>query len=206
MAALSGLYPRGPIDVGNWLLSLPADGTVPFMPGWRWIATPGHTPGHISLFRDADKTLIAGDAFITTNQESASAVALQKPEVHGPPMYYTQDWDQARASVRKLADLQPQSVITGHGPPFDGVELSAALRSLADNFDAIARPKHGRYVREPAQASLDGTDYIPPRPGIAASVGRFVGSRFGIGILASLAVAALILSGRRSRKKDYRCR
>ena len=41
------------------------------MPGWRWVHTPGHTAGHVSLFRDADRTLIAGDAFVTTKQESA---------------------------------------------------------------------------------------------------------------------------------------
>jgi glyoxylase-like metal-dependent hydrolase (beta-lactamase superfamily II) len=42
MASLSSLYPRGPIDVGHRLRKLPADGTVSSMPGWRWIATPGH--------------------------------------------------------------------------------------------------------------------------------------------------------------------
>jgi glyoxylase-like metal-dependent hydrolase (beta-lactamase superfamily II) len=201
MAALSGLYPRGPIDVSNWLLSLPPDGTVPFMPGWRWIATPGHTPGHISLWREADRILIAGDAFITTNQESAYAVALQKPEVHGPPMYYTQDWEQARESVRKLAALEPLQAVTGHGQPFEGPGLSTALRILADNFDAIARPKHGRYLREPARAGLDGTDYVPPKPGIAATVGRFVASPVGIGVMAGLAIAAIVCGVRRSRNE-----
>jgi glyoxylase-like metal-dependent hydrolase (beta-lactamase superfamily II) len=92
MSALSPLYPRGPIDVGRWLQPLPADGSVPGMAGWRWLHTPGHTPGHVSLWRESDRTLIAGDAFLTTDQESAYAVALQRPEMHGPPMYYTQDW------------------------------------------------------------------------------------------------------------------
>ena len=35
------------------------------MPGWRWIHTPGHTAGHVSLYRDSDRTLLAGDAFVT---------------------------------------------------------------------------------------------------------------------------------------------
>jgi glyoxylase-like metal-dependent hydrolase (beta-lactamase superfamily II) len=39
----------------------PADG-VPGMPGWSAIHTPGHTPGHISLYRSADGVLITGDA------------------------------------------------------------------------------------------------------------------------------------------------
>lgn len=85
MAMLSPMYPRGPIDVSRWVKPLPADGSVPCMPGWKWIHAPGHTPGQVSLWREGDRTLIAADAFITTNQESAYAVAVQKPEMHGRP-------------------------------------------------------------------------------------------------------------------------
>ena len=42
----------------------PSDGSIPNMPGWQWIHTPGHSPGHISLFREKDRSLIAGDAFV----------------------------------------------------------------------------------------------------------------------------------------------
>src|SRR4051812_31628170 len=104
MAATSGLLPRGPVDVSRWLKVLPPDGSVPPLPGWKWLHTPGHTPGHISLWRETDRALIAGDALITTRQESAYAVAIQRPEMHGPPMYYTQDWPAARESVKRLAD------------------------------------------------------------------------------------------------------
>ena len=61
MARLSPLYPRAPVNVSRWLRMLPADGSVPPMPGWRWIHTPGHSPGHVSLWREADRALIAGD-------------------------------------------------------------------------------------------------------------------------------------------------
>ncbi len=146
MATLSPLYPRGPIDVSRWLAVLPADGTVPFMHGWQWIHTPGHTPGHISLWREADRTVIAGDAFITTRQESAYAVATQQPEMHGPPKYYTPDWVSARASVQTLAALEPEVAVTGHGPAMRGAEMRAALHLLARDFDQIAVPEHGQYV------------------------------------------------------------
>ena len=76
MPLLAPLFPRRPIDVSRWLQRLPEDGSVPQMHGWRWIHTPGHTPGHISFWRERDRTIIAGDAFITTNQESAYAVAV----------------------------------------------------------------------------------------------------------------------------------
>ncbi len=86
MARLSPLYPRGPVDVSDRLVELPRDGSLPSMPGWRWIHAPGHTPGQVALWRASDRTLIAADAFVTTAQVSAYAVALLKPEIHGPPM------------------------------------------------------------------------------------------------------------------------
>jgi glyoxylase-like metal-dependent hydrolase (beta-lactamase superfamily II) len=147
MAVTSPLFPRGPIDVRPWLRPL-ENGDAPEMPGWRWMATPGHSPGHISLWREKDRALIAGDAFVTTRQESIYAVARQKPEIHGPPMFYTPDWDRARDSVRRLADLDSNLVITGHGPAMEGSEMLEALHRLADDFDAIALPEHGRYVKQ----------------------------------------------------------
>lgn len=146
MALLAPLYPRGPVDVSRWLQLLPEDGTVPEMPGWRWLHTPGHAPGHVSFWREADRAIIAGDAFITTRQESAYAVAVQAPEMHGPPMYYTPDWIAARTSVQQLAALEPELAVTGHGPAMRGPGMRAALHALADRFEDVAVPKQGRYV------------------------------------------------------------
>jgi len=146
IALLSSLFPRAPVDIGERLKALPADGTVPHMPGWRWIATPGHSRGHISLWRDEDKVLVVGDAFVTTRQESAYAAITQEPEMHGPPMYYTPDWVSARESVQRLARLQPELVVTGHGRAMRGPMMRSALDRLAADFDEIAVPKHGRYV------------------------------------------------------------
>lgn len=165
MSLLSPLYPRGPIDVGRRLLALPRDGSVPGMPAWRWIATPGHSPGHVSFWSASDRTLIAGDAFITTSQESAYAVATQEPEIHGPPMYYTPDWENARLSVEKIARLEPELVVTGHGRAMQGPEMRAALHTLARDFDRIAVPSQGRYVKEPARADVNGVTYVPPKSG-----------------------------------------
>jgi glyoxylase-like metal-dependent hydrolase (beta-lactamase superfamily II) len=160
MARLSPLYPRAPVDVGRWLRTLPGDGAVPEMPGWRWLHTPGHCPGHVSLWREADRTIIAGDAFITTDQESAYAVTVQAPEMHGPPQYFTVDWPAARSSVDALARLEPELAVTGHGPAMRGVEMRAALHDLALDFERLAVPKGGRYVKAPARAA-DGSAYRP---------------------------------------------
>ena len=102
--------------------------------------TPGHTPGHISLWRERDRTIIAGDAFITTNQESAYAVAMQDEEMHGPPKYFTPDWSAAKSSVQSLAALEPNIVVTGHGRAMRGPQMLAALQKLAGDFDRIAVP------------------------------------------------------------------
>jgi glyoxylase-like metal-dependent hydrolase (beta-lactamase superfamily II) len=161
MAALARFYPRGPVDVGARLARLPEDGTVPGMPGWCWIPTPGHSVGHVSLWREADRSLIVGDAFVTTAQESAYAVAVQRAEMHGPPMYYTVEWDKASSSVARLAALEPEVVLTGHGVPMRGAAMRVALHRLAEEFSSIAVPRNGRYVSAPARAE-DGSAYREP--------------------------------------------
>jgi len=147
LVALSSLlFPRGPLDVGDRLRLLPEDGSVPPLPGWRWIATPGHTPGHVSLWRERDRALIVGDAFVTPAQESAYAVLTLKPEMHGPPMYFTPDWNSARDPVRRLVALEPELVITGHGRPMRGAAMRQALHRLAKDFDDVAVPKGSLYA------------------------------------------------------------
>ena len=131
------------------------------MDGWTWIHTPGHTPGHVSLWRASDRCIVAGDAFITTKQESAYTVATQRPEMHGPPMYFTQDWEAAQSSVVRLASLEPDLAVTGHGRPMQGDALRAALHKLAENFDIVAVPDRGKYVDDPATPE-DGTAYDSP--------------------------------------------
>lgn len=171
MARTSPLFSRGPIDLGHRVRSLSGwapggdandAGPVPGAPDWQWYHTPGHTPGHVSLFRPRDRTLVVGDAFVTTKQESAVAVYTQRAELHGPPAYYTSDWDAARYSVQRLADLDPQLAVTGHGLPMRGEQLADDLRALARDFDERVRPRHGRYVRTPARADGSGVTFTPP--------------------------------------------
>ncbi|MBY0397019.1 MAG: MBL fold metallo-hydrolase [Thermoleophilia bacterium] len=114
------------------------------LPGWSWVYTPGHTPGHVSLWREGDGLLIAGDAVITTAQERAYAVLSQRPEMHGPPAYFTPDWPRAKMSVRRIAALEPWTIVSGHGHAMSGPGMRQALRELAARFDQIAVP-HGKY-------------------------------------------------------------
>ena len=146
MAIMSPLYPRTSANLQGRVRELPSDGSVPTLPGWRWIHTPGHAPGHVALFREADRVLLPGDAFCTTNQNSFLAVATQSPELNGPPAYYTPDWDAARDSVRRLAALRPFTIAPGHGQPISGPYVASQLDTLAADFDRIARPEHGKYA------------------------------------------------------------
>jgi len=146
MTWLSPFYPRDPVDISGRLQPLPMDGKLPWLPEWQWVHTPGHTPGHISLFRQSDGALIAGDAFITVKQESAWSVLTQAQELHGPPAYFTPDWATAWSSVRLLQALHPTWAATGHGRPMGGAALADGLALLARDFDKVAIPPHGRYV------------------------------------------------------------
>lgn len=193
MAALSRFYSNKGIDLGPHVQPLPDDGSVPGMPGWRWLHTPGHTPGHISLFRDRDRTLIAGDAFVTVKQESAIAVLTQRKELHGPPAYFTSDWELARRSVRELASLNPALVATGHGLPMRGALMTQELKMLAREFDTIGRPAHGRYVQQPALADSRGVISVPP-----PAIDRLPTLLAGIGIAA--VIGAAIFSAARTEE------
>jgi hypothetical protein len=63
--------------------------------------------------------------------------------------------------VAQLAALEPETVITGHGVPIRGLEMRNALYRLARDFDRIAVPRNGRYLRTPARAE-DGSAYCDP--------------------------------------------
>lgn len=146
MSFISPMYPRHGLDLGDTVLSLPERGPLPLFSDWTIVETPGHTEGHISLFRSRDGALIAGDAITTVKQESVYAVITQRETLHGPPAYFTTDWNAAKQSVQRLQALQPKWVVTGHGRPMQGVVLRDGMERLAYDFDKIARPVHGRYV------------------------------------------------------------
>lgn len=148
LAKVSSIYPHEPIDITQALRALPADGSIPILPGWRWLHTPGHSPGQIALFRDSDRLLISADTFITVQQDSLYKVLLQKEEVCGPPVYLTTDWPAAYESVQKLAALEPATVIPGHGTAMHGTELREGLEKLISKWDEVAVPEHGKWVHK----------------------------------------------------------
>jgi glyoxylase-like metal-dependent hydrolase (beta-lactamase superfamily II) len=162
MTLISWMWPTKPINISSNIREIDLYDGIPELPEWKVIHTPGHTPGHISLFLPLNTTLIAGDAFTTTQSESAFYVLTYRKKVSGPPRYITTDWIAAATSVRKLAALQPRIAATGHGSVMRGRELSAALDLLASRFESVAVPQSGRYVGHAAIADENGVQYIPP--------------------------------------------
>lgn len=196
MALSSFLYPKGPINAETYLRELEADeklstedreqGVIAELAEWRWIHTPGHTPGHISLFRERDGVLIAGDAVVTTMQESLLAVVSQKKYVSGPPKYFTPDWGAAARSVRALAALEPNVIVTGHGQAMYGDDARKELHKLAREFWKWGIPAAGRYVKEPALFDTDGVPtYIPKAGTTMLKKVAIAAALFGIAYLIS---------------------
>lgn len=190
MASMAFVYPKGPINVQEHLRELPEGGVVPHLPDWKWLHTPGHTPGHISLFREKDGVLIAGDAVVTTKQESIFSVMTQKRVVSGPPKYFTPDWGAAARSVKELAALEPNVITSGHGHAMYGNDARKALHKLAREFWQLGMPEHGRYVSEPALFDEEGPTYVPP-------------SRFKPMATKLVIAAALVVTGYILYKKNH---
>jgi glyoxylase-like metal-dependent hydrolase (beta-lactamase superfamily II) len=104
---------------------------VPGLPGWECIPTPGHTPGHVSYFRPADRVLIAGDALVTVKINSLAGLVLGRAGLSGPPWYTTWSRQAARQSIQRLARLAPVVLAGGHGKPMTGTHTAAAVSAFA---------------------------------------------------------------------------
>lgn len=186
LAMMSRAFPHGAPDLDGCVQPLPDDGSVPFLPGWRAIETPGHTSGHVSLWRESDGALLAGDALATMNQESWATTVTMPRELRWPPIPLTCDWGAARASVRRLAALRPHSLGAGHGLPMSGGHVADALQSFATE---LMPPAHGRYVDEPVLADERGLVAVPPSvPDPVGTTLRVIGGAAVVGVL----IAAIV--------------
>jgi hydroxyacylglutathione hydrolase len=79
--------------------------------GFKVLDVPGHSPGHVAYWREADRTLIAGD--VMNNMNLLTGI----PGLHEPPRIFTVDPARNRESAQRLASLEPALICFGHGPP-----------------------------------------------------------------------------------------
>jgi glyoxylase-like metal-dependent hydrolase (beta-lactamase superfamily II) len=160
IAFLSRFMPSGAYNFEPHIQELPPD-SLPGLSGWEWLPTPGHSPGHISLFRTSDRVLLAGDAFATMDMDSWPGLISGRQVLARAGAPFNMDWEATGAAVRQLARLRPNVVGCGHGIPMSDPELPARMERFAAGFRA---PRHGRYVRSAARTDERGVVSLPRPP------------------------------------------
>jgi uncharacterized protein (TIGR02246 family) len=116
---LLDLWDGGPVAVDGTI----AEGDE--VSGFRAVHLPGHSPGLIALFREHDGLALTSDCFYTLDPQTG---------FHGHPRVphraFNLDTEQARASIRKLAELMPSAAWPGHAEPLTG-DVAAQLERAA---------------------------------------------------------------------------
>ena len=79
--------------------------------GFTVLDTPGHSAGHVSYWRESDRTLILGD--VLNSMDPLLAI----PGLREPKTFFTPDPGRNRRSAKRLGELEPLLVLFGHGPP-----------------------------------------------------------------------------------------
>jgi len=116
---LFDLWDGGPVEIA---------GTVEEgedVSGFRAVLITGHAPGMIALYRERDGVALTSDCFYTLDVQTG---------LHGPPRLplsaFNLDTEQARASIRKVAELRPSAAWPGHAEPLTG-DVAAQLERAA---------------------------------------------------------------------------
>jgi glyoxylase-like metal-dependent hydrolase (beta-lactamase superfamily II) len=95
--------------------------------GFKVLDVPGHSAGHVALWRESDKVLILGD--VLANMDQYTGI----PGLNEPKPALTPDPARNRESARRLAALEPELVCFGHGAPLrDRGKLKAFVDGLSE--------------------------------------------------------------------------
>ncbi|MCW3021523.1 MAG: beta-lactamase domain protein [Conexibacter sp.] len=103
------LWDGGPVTITETV----AEGDA--VAGFEVVHLPGHAPGLIGLWRASDRLALVSDTFYTLDPQTGLPGG---PRV--PHRAFNHDTEQARASMRKLADLEPAAAWAGHAAPLTG--------------------------------------------------------------------------------------
>jgi glyoxylase-like metal-dependent hydrolase (beta-lactamase superfamily II)/predicted ester cyclase len=93
--------------------------------GFKVVHLPGHAPGMIGLWRESDRLALSSDCFYTLDMWGRNCDPIL------PSGVYNHDTEQARASIRKLAALEPAAAWPGHARPATG-DVRSLLLAAAD--------------------------------------------------------------------------
>ncbi len=122
MPLLLRLWDGGPVKIEGTL----SEGDE--VAGFQVMHFPGHAPGQIGLWRESDRLALVTDTLYTLDPQTG-----QKGPPRVPHRAFNKDTDEARASIRKLAALDPRSVWPGHADPLMGTNLRSELERVADS-------------------------------------------------------------------------
>ena len=95
--------------------------------GFKVVHIPGHSPGQIALWRESDRVALTADCFYTLDAGTGRHGAPRVP-LHG----FNLDTEQARASIRKIAALEPSVAWPGHADPVTGDVRAQLERAAAE--------------------------------------------------------------------------
>lgn len=112
---MAALRDAGPVAVFNTL----AEGDR--VGAFEVLHIPGHAPGQIALWREADRTILASDCFYSSDERTG----------HLPKPAFNHDSELALAGVRRIAELEPKVAWPGHGPALRGDVRETLRRALA---------------------------------------------------------------------------
>jgi glyoxylase-like metal-dependent hydrolase (beta-lactamase superfamily II) len=100
--------------------------------GFRVIHAPGHSPGEVIYFRDADRVAICGDVIRNLSY------ATLRSRINEPPDAFNDDTAENRRSIRKLAELSPSLILPGHGAAVTDIAKFQAFASALPREPAFA--------------------------------------------------------------------
>jgi hydroxyacylglutathione hydrolase len=120
LGTMLGVWDGGPVTIAGTL----AEGDE--VAGFSVLHLPGHAPGLIGLWRERDRLALVSDTFYTLDPQTG---------LHGHPRVphraFNWDTEVARASIRKLAALEPATAWAGHANPLRG-DVRGALEKAAE--------------------------------------------------------------------------
>ena len=191
IAFLSRFMSSKGFDLGPHLKVLSGDDEIELLelPGWKIFHTPGHSPGHVSIFRERASTLLAGDAFATMNMDSWLGMTTMRQDLGRAGTPFNCNWQATKHSVEKLANLRATHIGCGHGHPMTTQEYSLLVDDLEIFAEEFEIPSHGRYADPAAHTDERGVLFVPP-----PAADPLVPVAAGVGVAAA---ALLLLKYRR---------